>query len=61
MYRDLIGKPEQKESNGKKWWVQVFHKIDGTINAINLYDIDGNYVGEFHCMTDLENFLEGVE
>ena len=61
MYRDLISKPEQKECNGKNWWVQIFHKVDGTISAINLYDIDGNYIGEFHSMIDLENFLEGVK
>ena len=61
MYRDIIGKPEQKECNGKRWWVQIFHKADGSISEINLYDIEGNYVGEFHSLTDLENYIEGAQ
>lgn len=57
MYRDLIGNPEKIESNGRKWWIQVFCKWDGNLDAVNLYDEDGDFVGEFASMTDLENFI----
>ena len=61
MYRDIIGKPEQIEVNGKWYWIQEFNRWDGTLKAINLYDEDGDIIGEFNDMDMLLDFVTGIE
>ena len=61
MYRDLIKAPEQIESaGGMKWWIQEFDRADGQLEAVNLYDEDGDFVGEFESMEELGEFLSMV-
>lgn len=61
MYRDLISAPEQIEAAGARWWIQQFCKMDGSLDAVMLYDQDGDPVGEFQSMSDLEDFLSGIQ
>ena len=61
MYRDLIGAPEQIEAAGKMWWTQMFCGWNGELEAVNLYDEDGDFVAEFESMGELDEFLKGVQ
>lgn len=61
MYRDLISAPEQIEAAGRKWWLQQFNKWDGSFEAVNLYDEDGDFVAEFESMEELQDFLSKIQ
>lgn len=60
MYRDIISAPERMVVNGREWWTQEFNHWDGTLEAIRLYDDEGNFVCEFESREELKYFLEGV-
>ena len=61
MYRDLISAPEQIETAGKTWWTQMFCKWSGELEAVKLYDEDGNFVAEFESMEELQDFLSVIQ
>lgn len=61
MYRDIISAPEQIEAAGHKWWLQQFNKWDGSFEAVNLYDQDGDLVGEFQSIEELSEFLSKIQ
>lgn len=60
MWRDLIEAPEQITVNGFTWWIQQFNKVTGEVDAVNLYDEDGNFICEFESVEELTEFVEGV-
>ena len=61
MYRDLIEAIERIVANGRTWYYQRFNRVDGKLKAVNLYDQDGTFVGEFEDMKSLEDFVMGVK
>ena len=60
MYRDLVEAPKRISVNGKTWWFQLFNKVTGEVDAVNLYDEDGEFVCEFESVGELNEFLKGV-
>lgn len=61
MYRDLICEPMRFTYGGREWWMQRFNHWDGTVEAVNLYDENGDFVGEFSTEKEMNRFLEGIE
>ena len=61
MYRDLIKAPEKIEAAGASWWMQQFFSVKGDLEAVNLYDADGDFVAEFESMEELSEFLSKIQ
>lgn len=57
MYRDIVTAPEKITKNGKEWWYQEFNHWDGTLEAIRLYDEEGNFVNEFQSYDDIMDYI----
>ncbi len=43
-----------------EWYMQEFDNDDGTLDAINLYDDNGNFVQEFRDLADLYSYIRAV-
>ena len=43
-----------------EWYMQEFDKDDGTLDVINLYDDNGDFVQEFRDMADLHSYIRAV-
>ena len=61
MYRDLIGEVTKITENGINWYYQQFCKLDGNLDCVRLYDMDGDFVAEFKSMEELGEFIKGVQ
>lgn len=45
---------------GSEWYMQEFDNDDGTLDAINLYDDNGDFVQEFSDMADMYSYIRAV-
>ena len=61
MYRDFIEAPERIEANGKEWWLQVFHHRDETVDIVNVYDWNGDFVREFKSVEEALRFIDAAK
>lgn len=55
--KDTIQKADSIEVNGFKWYFQEFDKPDGNLDAINLYDANGDFVEEFNSMEEMMKYV----
>ena len=53
MYRDIVGAPQRLVIKGREWWTQEFNHWDGTLEAIRLYNEEGDFVKEFQSWEEL--------
>lgn len=60
LYKDLISAVVKFTANGRKWYYQKLSNWDGNLEAVNLYDEDGNFVAEFPSISELKFFVNGV-
>ena len=51
---------EEIEVNGFLWKWQELDSPDGNLEAINLYDSDGDFVCEFRDYKEMIHFLKGA-
>lgn len=56
----IESKTEKIEVNGFTWNWQEIDTPDGNLEAINLYDAEGNFVTEFKDYKEMIHFLKGV-
>lgn len=47
-------------ANGKAWWRKELHR-NGAVVAVELYDLDFDYVGTFDSVEELMYFVKGVK
>jgi hypothetical protein len=59
MYRDLIEAPQRVKAHGTEWWVQVFRHWDGSVMTVILYDEEGEPVGEFDSLKEVDEYIRG--
>lgn len=55
---DMICKDKKVEVNGFTWFVQEFDRPDGNLEAVNLYDADGDFVCEFQDYNEMMHFIK---
>ena len=51
---------EQITRNGRKWYFQEFDRPDGQLEAVNLYDDTGAFVGEFESYGDMYIYIDSL-
>ena len=59
MYRDFVEAPERVEAGGKEWWIQALHHRDETIDVVNVYDENGDFVADFKTKEEAYRFISG--
>ena len=57
MYRDFVEAPEKYEANGREWWIQVMHHRDESIDVVNVYDENGEFVKDFKSTVEALRFI----
>ena len=55
--RGYIRAVEQITRNGLKWFYQEFDRPDGQLEAVNLYDENGDFVDEFNSYDDMMIYI----
>lgn len=55
---EKISKADKIEVNGFEWFVQEFDRPDGNLEAVNLYDADGDFVCEFQDYNEMMHFIK---
>ena len=56
--RGYIRAVEQITRNGLKWFYQEFDRHDGQLEAVNLYDSNGDFVEEFDSYEDMTAYID---
>ena len=46
-------------ANRKAWWRKELHR-NGEVYAVELYDLDFNYIGTFDSVDELMYFVRGI-
>jgi hypothetical protein len=57
-YSDFVTPPERRQAAGRDWYLRALHDSSGAVLTVNLYDSNGDYVGEFDSMAACETWLE---
>lgn len=55
---NYITKVERISRNGRNWFYQEFDRYDGQLEAVNLYDENGDFVEEFNSYEDMTAYIE---
>ena len=54
----MISEVMEMTRNGLKWFYQEFDRPDGQLEAVNLYDENGDFVGEFNSYEDMTAYID---
>ena len=54
----MISEVMEMTRNGLKWFYQEFDRHDGQLEAVNLYDSNGDFVREFDSYEDMTAYIE---
>ena len=55
---NYITKVERISRNGRNWFYQEFDRYDGQLEAVNLYDENGDFVEEFRSIEEMNRYID---
>ena len=55
---NYITKVELISRNGRNWFYQEFDRYDGQLEAVNLYDENGDFIEEFRSFEEMIRYID---